>query len=490
MSVLVHDLDGGRRALTILGWGLVALLLGVAVAVPEPLIAIASVLGMVVTVATLVEPLVAVPLLLLAVPFGTLGRGAASDASGRASSTDLAVGGAEIVAALLVMGWLLWGIRLQRIRLRVGIIVACVMGMAALAALSTGYAEDKSAALKETLKWLELLFTLLIVSDLVTDARRARWVIGAMLLAGAAEASYGAFQFVTDSGPSAFALQGALRAFGHFDQPNPFAGYLATMWPLAVMMALCASNPVRFRVLCAGLGTVITAGIGLSQSRGAWLGVAVAGVVLLLTWSARTRRWLIPASLLSAIGLALAFSGALPASIADRLWQAVTYFGVFDVQTVEVTTDNWAVVERMAHWQAGWAMFVDHPWLGVGAGNYGSAYPRYFVGMWHEALGHAHNYYINTLAELGLAGGAVVLCLLGFIFARFGRPLVTSETNSHVFWRAVCAGVCGGMVVFCVHDFFDNLFVHSVNIQLGVLLGLGVVAIEFLRARQPQGVTS
>jgi hypothetical protein len=34
-----------------------------------------------------------------------------------------------------------------------------------------------------------------------------------------------------------------------------------------------------------------------------------------------------------------------------------------------------------------------------------------------------------------------------------------------------------------VHNLFDSLFVHSVNIQIGVLLGLGLVAVD--RLSQP-----
>ena len=63
-----------------------------------------------------------------------------------------------------------------------------------------------------------------------------------MFAAGSAEAVYGAVQFLTGSGPSFFELQGALRAFGHFDQPNPFAGYLTIILPLAVCMALTQSE--------------------------------------------------------------------------------------------------------------------------------------------------------------------------------------------------------------------------------------------------------
>jgi O-antigen ligase len=201
-----------------------------------------------------------------------------------------------------------------------------------------------------------------------------------------------------------------------------------------------------------------------------------------LAWSRFTRRLLIPLTLGAALALALAVSGLLPAAILDRLGQTVEYFGVFDVRTVQVSSENWAVVERMAHWQAGWYMFLDHPWLGVGAGNYAAAYPQYFVSTWREALGHAHNYYLNILAELGVLGGGLLLLLLGLALRQFGWALVRSELMRTTFWRAVMAGVLAGLIVFCIHNMFDSLFVHSVNIQVGVLVGLGLLAMDRLRA--------
>jgi O-antigen ligase len=361
--------------------------------------------------------------------------------------------------------------------------------MVCLATISIGYADSPPLAIKESLKWLELLLAVLIVVDLANEDHLARWVIGAMLVAGAAEAVYGTVQFLTDTGPSAFQLKGALRAFGHFDQPNPFAGYLITILPLALCMPLSPANPAKFRWLSLAAASLLSVGIGLSQSRGAWLGLVVAALCLLLAWSRFTRRLLIPCALGATLALALAVAGLLPAAILDRLGQTVEYFGVFDVRAVEVTSDNWAVVERMAHWQAGWYMFLDHPWFGVAAGNYVQAYPEYFVGTWHEPLGHAHNYYLNILAELGVVGGSLLLLLLALVFRQLGGALVRSEMLADAFWRAVLAGVFGGLIVFCVHNMFDSLFVHSVNIQVGVLIGLGLVATGRLIAATPgQGI--
>jgi O-antigen ligase len=457
---------------------LVVVGLGLAVALPEQSLDVvlgAAAVGTVVL--ALIQPMVALPLLLFAVPFGGLTRGSSGD-----TSSDLSFGAAEVLVALLTVTWLAQGVRRRQLHVRAGAIAVVALAMVCLATFSIVYADDRPSAIKESLKWLELLLGLLIVVDLASDAGPARWVIGAMLLAGAAEAAYGAVQFVTDAGPGAFQLSGALRAFGHFDQPNPFAGYLTTILPLSICMALCPANPTRFRWISLGAAGLLAIGIGLSQSRGAWLGAAVAAVCLLLAWSRFTRRLLIPCALGGALALALAVSGLLPAAILDRLGQTIEYFGVFDVRTVEVTSENWAVVERMAHWQAGWYMFIDHPWLGVGAGNYAQAYPQYFVGTWREALGHAHNYYLNILAELGVLGGGLLLLLLGLAFRQLGGALVRSELLRDSFWRAVLAGAFAGLVVFCVHNMFDSLFVHSVNIQVGVLLGLGVLATQRLTA--------
>jgi O-antigen ligase len=466
------------QTLRIAAWAVGLVVVGVAVAVPEQAQdAALGVLGVGAAVAALIQPLVLVPLLLLAVPFGS--RASAVDTSTSTStSTDATIGAAELLVALLALAWLARGVRRRELNVYSGSMVVAILAMVALAGVSIGYAGDKTLAIKEMLKWLELLLVLLIVVDLARQPTAARWVIGALLVAGAAEAAYGVLQFATGSGPGAFELQGALRAFGHFDQPNPFAGYLTTILPLAVCMCLCRDNPTPFRWLAAAASAAMILGIGLSQSRGAWLGGLIATLCLLLAWSGWTRRLLIPCALGASLALALAVSGALPAAILDRLGQTVEYFGIFDVRTVDLTSDNWAVVERMAHWQAGWYMFLDHPWLGVGAGNYAQAYPDYYVGSWIEPLGHAHDYYLNMLAELGVVGGGLLLLLLGIAFRQLGGALVRSEPQAGSFWRAVLAGVFGGLIVFCVHNLFDSLFVHSVNVQIGVLLGLGVLAAQ------------
>jgi len=158
----------------------------------------------------------------------------------------------------------------------------------------------------------------------------------------------------------------------------------------------------------------------------------------------------------------------LPASIVERFADIGAYFQPFDVRTVEVNDTNWAIVERMAHWQAGWAMFSDRPWLGVGFGNYEAVYPAYAIGIWRDPLGHAHNFYINIAAEAGLAGFIAYLIVIAAAFAQTGKALARTSGLS----RAVCIGAIGMLAHLSVHNFVDNLYVHGMNMLVGMALGI------------------
>jgi putative inorganic carbon (HCO3(-)) transporter len=335
----------------------------------------------------------------------------------------------------------------------------------------------------------------------VCDDRAARGVLTALFLTGSAEAILGAVQFFVPLGPPAFAVGNFIRAHGMFGQPNPFAGYLGTILPIALAMTL-VPHPGRFRAVAAFGLAMIAMGILLSLSRGAWLGLAISLGVMAMAWSPGARKLVIPLAALGVLVIALASFGLLPASFASRITSVTENFGVFDVRSVPLTSENFAVVERMAHWQAGWEMFQDYPFLGVGPGNYPAVYEQYYIPPWKEPLGHAHNYYLNMAAEAGVPGLLALLLLLGLALRALRRriraadlllkvPPLSSDTElapragqkepgpialdppfSPLFARALALGLLGSLAMFSIHNLFDNLLVHGVGIQVGVLLGL------------------
>jgi O-antigen ligase len=124
--------------------------------------------------------------------------------------------------------------------------------------------------------------------------------------------------------------------------------------------------------------------------------------------------------------------------------------------------------------EAGLAMWAGHPVLGVGIGNYAAAYDHYRVpGPWDLSLGHAHNYYINIGAEAGAFGEVAWLLLLTssvVIGARSYRRAREPLTRA-----AALGGMCV-MVGFAAHMFFDDLFVHGLEVQIALVMVLATRA--------------
>ena len=94
-------------------------------------------------------------------------------------------------------------------------------------------------SLVETIKWVEMLLLYLLVTTLL-PARQIKWVVVTLLLTGIAQAALGLYQFIFKIGPEGFLLFGGrfLRAYGTFAQPNPYAGYLGLILPLALSLVV------------------------------------------------------------------------------------------------------------------------------------------------------------------------------------------------------------------------------------------------------------
>ncbi len=341
---------------------------------------------------------------------------------------------------------------------------------------------------KEFVKWLEM-FAIYVYAANNLDGQKTIRVLTALFLAGVSEAAIGIYQFLFRVGPEGFSLLGRfMRAYGTFEQPNPYAGYLGLVIPIALGVALTVVSLRRsgdkeledrrprlalrtsLALLGAGALGAMLAALLMSWSRGAWLGVAAGLVVTVVVQSRRALVLSLITAFVLTFVILLSSLNVIPEAIAERFSGIGDYYGVFDVRGVKVDDANFAIVERMAHWQAAAGMLAEHPLLGVGIGNYAPVYPAYALPRWSDPLGHAHNYYLNVAAETGLAGLAAYLLLWGAAFWQGWRAVrVTSGWT-----RSVAAGLLGTLVALSIHNVFDNLFVHGMAVQVG--LGLGMVA--------------
>lgn len=445
------------------------------------------------------------------------------------SQLALPLGGAkagamELLLLLAVALWLLkiftsntvWG---APFKIKHGPLLAPFVVLLAGVGLSWLNALSIRASLIETIKWAEMLLLVLFIVNLL-PANQVKWVVLVILFTGVAQAALGLYQFVFKVGPDGFLLFDGrfLRAYGTFAQPNPYAGYLGLVLPLALSLTLWAfeaSPPARsVRWAASGSGrqnravqlmyllarlalfslplALMLAALLASQSRGAWLGFAGAALVTLVVRSKKIAALMAAAGLLAVVlGLLLAGSlggstdsaaqtgddNAATAIITRRFVDAARIFEIKDVAITPVTDANFATVERLAHWQAARNMWRDHPWLGVGFGNYAVIYPAYAIGRWLDPLGHAHNYLLNLGAETGLSG--IIAYLIFWIWVFTVSWLVVCRGSG--FDKAVTAGAMGVFTHLNIHNLVDNLYVQGMYLHVAIIMGL--VSVLYLQQR-------
>jgi O-antigen ligase len=382
----------------------------------------------------------------------------------------------DIIVASLGAAWLTRCIALRRNPLGERMWTPYVLLYLLVIALSVSQASDWHASLREIVKWAELLVVYVAGSGFVRTRRDMHLLVAAIVAAGLGQAVYGYIQFFFGLGPAAFAAERvALRAFGSFDQPNPYAGFLNMTFPFALCLGVLDESR-RARVWYAAAAVLIAGAILASESRGALLAGFTASCVLAAVMAVRLRPALWAATFLFLTGAWLAALNLVPTSPFQRIMNAV---GLGNVTFGSVTDANFSAVERAAHWLAGVRMFAAHPILGAGIGNYSAAYPKYHPRGWYASLEHAHNYLINVAAEAGAVGLAAYILLAGTALW-YSCAAIRASTNRYV--HGVTLGVLGALIATSLHNLFDVLYVHGMVAFLGLLMALVPVSFRMASA--------
>lgn len=467
-----------RQPLATFAWLLIATACGVIVAV-LPLGVALGIFGLAALfIVAIITPLAALIALLILAPLRTL--------IATESTFQLPLDIGQLTLGAMLLAWVIYrtarGERLLRpvwspVYLPV-LLFTVAAGLTAFSATSLG------SWLNEWLKWLQML-VLIALALTFGGGRRWEWLLFGLVLSGVANGIIGVYEFFGGSGADHLLLpSGNYRAFGTFGQPNPFGGFMGLIAPLALMAALgytirlwqtwrsrriVSLESITAPLFYTAASLIIVVGVGISWSRGAWLGFAVS--ILALAFALPRKAWQSAALLLIVVGgsLLLWSTGRLPATITERVNSATEELFAFDdVRAVEITPENYAVVERLAHWQAALRMAAANPFLGVGMGNYEVVYPDYRLINWPFPLGHAHNYYLNVLAEAGMIG------LLAYSFMWGGVIWITWRTRRHpdLLARLTAVGLLGTWTYLSIHSLTDNLYVNNLFLHLGVMLGL------------------
>ena len=229
---------------------------------------------------------------------------------------------------------------------------------------------------------------------------------------------------------------------------------------------------------------MIAAGIVVSLSRGGWISSVIALLVFfgVLSWYRKYR-------LVSAVALGVFVAGA-----------AFVYHGSYAVRTrtEEIPDERTKVTKdmRSALWVPAIRMWEDHPWWGVGPAHYDARFRGYRPDRVQLSPIRAHNDYLNTLADWGLAGTVLVVsawALLAVGVARTWPYLRLSSGDlaaksgrgrSGSTRFAFVLGASAGLLAILAHSVVDfNMHIPANAILAVTLMALLSVCVRFATSR-------
>jgi O-antigen ligase len=230
--------------------------------------------------------------------------------------------------------------------------------------------------------------------------------------------------FSPDAFLGAFAWPFGHSAFASFIYKNHAGAFFALAAALAVVLALRAhdrglrrgqkSTPAGLFVLAA---LVLATAVLATASRGA--------CITLACFLAVTGLWLILHNRVAALTrgrdgavtilLALVFGASALVALPNLNFAAI------EIRFEQLADDPVSTIEGRLHaYDAGWKMFQDHGWRGVGAGGFSHLFPNYIrhhPEVYAEGRlfwAHVHRDWLELPIELGAAGSALLVLAGGY----------------------------------------------------------------------------
>jgi O-antigen ligase len=264
--------------------------------------------------------------------------------------------------------------------------------------------------------YFQLWFLLILTPKLFSDEKKQEHFILFFAVACSISAIYSIFE-----GQIGSSIYTSVRAGGLSGQPNATARYLVT-------------SVIFFEYFFSQYNKPFIKLFSL-------IGIIISGIAVFFTYS-RT------GILLLLLGIYLLFSLKKSRSLRANLvistifiliyfWlNSIEIFSILKSISESIITGSNTIGLRYRIWDAGWRMWLDHFFSGVGIGNYSKFLPYYSAEFENRPL-VAHNTYLSILAETGFVGfiifmGIIIISIRNFFLSFVNRG--DRFTDLHITW--------------------------------------------------------
>jgi O-antigen ligase len=262
------------------------------------------------------------------------------------------------------------------------------------------------------------------------------------------------------------------RHAGPQGDPNFWGRVLVLGLPFALSLAAMAVSRLE-RLVWAGCALLIVGGVVMTGSRGALLAVVVVVVLWALFTGGRAAKALLFAPLV--LGLAFFIPG-----VGSRLLT----LGTINAGATTLGVGDPSLEGRVAAQKVAFHVFLDHPILGVGPGNFIHVAPAYLRKLGLNSLPLApHNSYLEAGAEGGLLGLLSWLLLLGAAVFVVMRARLLVRAGGPVVDRDAPVGLANAVIAALAGWAVASLFLHVATFRTFLLVAALGAALD-IRARR------
>ena len=350
----------------------------------------------------------------------------------------------EIGSATLLLLWTILAVRRKQIEVYGNglYLPLLALGGVGLVQVIFGVSIYPYATKVELLKWIACFALFFLAVESFRSVKDWKPLVWFCLSLGFVVSLFGIIQYFTFNGKLYWLVvlhQGG-EPFGPFVNYDHFAGFVELVTPLGLAIVLFGAVP-RDRLALPALFTAVPiAALMISASRGGiislLLQILFLGALLRRSENVRNK----------------AFNAVVIAVTAMVL---ITWLGIGDtlLRFQGLMAENLSQDQRLSISKDSWQIFLHHPWAGTGLGTFKFIYPQYERFYYGEYINHAHNDYLELLAETGLMGGACAALLIGLLFRHgINRLRFARRSTSQAFHAGALVG-CAGLLIHGLVDF-------------------------------------
>jgi len=279
-----------------------------------------------------------------------------------------------------------------------------------------------------------VILALLVAAAAARSRQPEQWIVPMLVSVCALCLMTIGFVFVSGISLSELSSSGSRRLLSPLGLHANDLGRLFAIAYALMLYTFAASKNARLRLALIVLMGLVVIALTLTFSRGAFFGFAVVNLLFLL--SRRT-----PAAFLLSGLVLLTFILMLPAAVFDRIatgWGS----GLNAISSGRVDEIWLPLLPEL----------LRHPFFGNGLGSVAWSEPMRAGTM--QAVGHAHNAYLNAALDMGLLGLGLLCAYFVHVWRGFRRlstdPAITPTL------RGFYAGAAAGLVSFLLAGFFGS----------------------------------